>query len=380
MGEIMKKASVYLLLICLLSSCSLKYNYEVNPYDVMGVIDDNGEYIPALNSFVKLQMYNENELKEVRSSFSSAIQKVHIISDSYHSYFGNNNVKTINENYGKEAINVDPLLIDLVNKGIELTKLTKGIFNITMGQTISWWSDALNNIDNSLTADDPNHDTYIKIDQKNSTIKIEHKEDALMPVLWNFGGISKGFALDQVNDLFLNNQPGIISAGSSSISLKGTFPLSNRKYYLINIREPSFYKSSQQEVFLQLALEKYTNISNSGDYEKFFFTKDTNTLRSHIINASTGFSDNYHRSAIVFSDTYSYVLDVLSTTLMNLETIDEIEEMVKRFEDFYKTSIAYCIIDDFENGFKLSINEKFNDCIVENKISSIIKDIQVIKN
>lgn len=121
MGEIMKKASVYLLLICLLSSCSLKYNYEVNPYDVMGVIDENSEYIPALNSFVKLQMYNENELKEVRSSFSSAIQKVHIISDSYHSYFGNNNVKTINENYGKEAINVDPLLIDLVNKGIELS-------------------------------------------------------------------------------------------------------------------------------------------------------------------------------------------------------------------------------------------------------------------
>ena len=76
----------------------------------------------------------------------------------------------------------------------------------------------------------------------------------------------------------------------------------------------------------------------------------------------------------------SYVLDVLSTTLMNLETIDEIEEMVKRFEDFYNTSIAYCIIDDFENGFKLSVNEKFNDCIVENKISSIIKDIQVIKN
>ena len=242
----MKKASVYLLLICLLSSCSLKYNYEVNPYDVMGVIDDNGEYIPALNSFVKLQMYNENELKEVRSSFSSTIQKVHIISDSYHSYFGNNNVKTINENYGKEAINVDPLLIDLVNKGIELTKLTKGIFNITMGQTISLWSDAFNNIDNSLTADDPNHeeigksltsiinyeeiDNYIKIDQENSTIKIENKEDALMPVLLNFGGISKGFALDQVNDLFLNNQPGIISAGSSSISLKGTFPLSNRKY------------------------------------------------------------------------------------------------------------------------------------------------------
>ena len=396
MGEIMKKASVYLLLICLLSSCSLKYNYEVNPYDVMGVIDENSEYIPALNSFVKLQMYNENELKEVRSSFSSAIQKVHIISDSYHSYFGNNNVKTINENYGKEAINVDPLLIDLVNKGIELTKLTKGIFNITMGQTISLWSNAFNNIDNSLTADDPNHeeigksltsiinyeeiDNYIKIDQENSTIKIENKEDALMPVLLNFGGISKGFALDQVNDLFLNNQPGIISAGSSSISLKGTFPLSNRKYYLINIREPSFYKSSQQEVFLQLALEKYTNISNSGDYEKFFFTKDTNTLRSHIINASTGFSDNYHRTAIVFSDTYSYVLDVLSTTLMNLETIDEIKEMVKRFEDFYKTSIAYCIIDDFENGFKLSVNEKFNECIVENKISSIIKDIQVIKN
>ena len=30
----MKKASVYLLLICLLSSCSLKYNYEVDTYDV----------------------------------------------------------------------------------------------------------------------------------------------------------------------------------------------------------------------------------------------------------------------------------------------------------------------------------------------------------
>ena len=56
----MKKASVYLLLICLLSSCSLKYNYEVNPYDIMGVIDDDGEY----EEYVDEDEYRDEETTE----------------------------------------------------------------------------------------------------------------------------------------------------------------------------------------------------------------------------------------------------------------------------------------------------------------------------
>ena len=301
----------------------------------------------------------------------------------------------INENYNNGSVKVSEELIDITKKSIELTKLTKGLFNVSMGPVIDLWSESFNNpyllpnmtndpdfneLQDALTSviDYQNIDQYIVIDENNLTIELKPLENSRVPVSLNFGGISKGFALDRVNDLFLNNQPAIISAGSSSISLKGKFPLSNRDYYLVNLKEPALYKESQTEVFCQLKLGEYTNISNSGDYEKFFISVDTGEFRSHIINPKTGYSDNFHRSAVVWSNTRSYVLDVLSTTLMNIETFEDIKKMVEDFETFYQSEIAYCIIDDYDNGYNLSVNQKFYNSINFNKISSTIKNVNIV--
>ena len=354
----MKKTTL-LLILPILVSCSFKYSYEVSPYEVFGVIDSNMNYISPLNSFVKLQMYNQEELNEIKSEFNNRIKTTHMNVDSYHKYNLVNNIKTVNENYNNGPIKVSDELIDITN--------------ITNDPDFNELQDALTSV-----IDYQNIDQYIVIDENNLTIELKPLENSRVPVSLNFGGISKGFALDRVNNLFLNNQPAIISAGSSSISLKGKFPLSNRDYYLVNLKEPALYKESQTEVFCQLKLGEYTNISNSGDYEKFFISVDTGEFRSHIINPKTGYSDNFHRSAVVWSNTHSYVLDVLSTTLMNIETFEDIKKMVEDFETFYQSEIAYCIIDDYDNGYNLSVNQKFYNSINFNKISSTIKNVNIV--
>ena len=47
-----------LFILPLLFSCSSKYNYEVDPYFILGLLDKNGEYVSCLNTVVSLQMYN----------------------------------------------------------------------------------------------------------------------------------------------------------------------------------------------------------------------------------------------------------------------------------------------------------------------------------
>ena len=71
----MKKTTL-LLILPILVSCSFKYSYEVSPYEVFGVIDSNMNYISPLNSFVKLQMYNQEEFNEIKTEFNLLSEKL----------------------------------------------------------------------------------------------------------------------------------------------------------------------------------------------------------------------------------------------------------------------------------------------------------------
>ena len=55
-----------------------------------------------------------------------------------------NNIKTINDNYGKEAVKVDKEIIEILKSAIKISNETDGYFNPTMGSISDVWKDLFN--------------------------------------------------------------------------------------------------------------------------------------------------------------------------------------------------------------------------------------------
>jgi thiamine biosynthesis lipoprotein len=378
-----------LFVLPLLFSCGSKYSYEVDPYMSLGMLDKNGEYISLLNTVVTLQMYNENELKNIKNDYDRLLKKAHGLFDAYHSYYNYVGLNEVNQSYGtNEEIVIDSYLYDIISKAIDLTILSDGIFNLTMGEVIDVWKEKF---DSSLTSNnlpeqerlndalnsvvDPSSlkDTII-LNEDNTSIKLSTYNTKYTI---NLGALCKGYALDMVSYLFDEDQPAIINAGTSSIAFKGKYRLSNRDYYIVNLREPKTEAQTIQAV-AQIKCEAYTNISSSGDYEKFFYaTDDNNKLYHHILDANTGYSNSYHASVTVTSKCDSYVLDCLSTVLMNIEDMTQIENMVNRFETYTNENIDYMVVNRDNNKYEVYVNEGFNNNILEINNNLISKKIIV---
>ena len=384
------KRKLILFLLPILCSCSFKYNYEVPRYDLIGTFSSDGEYVLPLNTSVFLQMYNQEELDSVKKSFKNKILDIHQLVDAYHQYDDVTNVYTLNSLPSNTETIIEEELFNIIKYGIDITKLSKGIFNISMGNVIDLWKPYFASDDNldEPTNDEVNNalssvvnyqeiDEYIILNEDNYSITLKEYNNQKINI--NLGGISKGFALDQISSLFNDNQPAIISAGGSSISLKGEFPLSNRNHYIVNLREPLIGEDIvHKEYLLELNVDKYHNISTSGIDQKYFINNN-DEIRHHILSSSTGYSENYHRAVTIISQCDSYILDSLSTIIMNVEDNTSIKSIVKSFEEYYSTSIDYCIVNsNLDNEFNLIINEGFNTKINQSKKSSKINKIDII--
>ncbi len=385
----MKKKFIILTILPFFCSCSMKYSYKPSHYDLIGVSTSTNEYVLPLNTSVYLQMYNDKELDLIKNQFKNKIHYIHSIVDSYHSYDNIFNIHDLNLSTSNQKYYLDETLFEIIKNAINITKLSKGIFNLTLGNVIDVWNPYFNE---NIYNNDPNItsinnalksvvnyqelDDYLILNEKEKSIIIKEYHNHKINI--NLGALAKGYALDYINDLFINNEPAIISCGNSSISLKGDFPFNNKKY-TIYLKEPLIGNNIiHNEYLLKLDIDKYYNISTSGIDQKYYINQN-NEIRHHILSPNDGYSKNYHKSITVISKCNSYILDSLSTILMNIETIDEIKKIIELFEKNFNTSIDYCIVDTFnkDNFFNVYINENINKKITSN-YSSKIKNLTII--
>ena len=105
-------------------------------------IDGNYTYTYPFNTTISL-VYFDSSIEDVEEYFKSEYIKLHQLFDRHYYYFdasGNlvNNLRIINESNGN-SISVDQDLIDIFKEGIRFTKLSKGKFNIGVGNLSDLW-------------------------------------------------------------------------------------------------------------------------------------------------------------------------------------------------------------------------------------------------
>ena len=265
----------------------------------------------------------EEEFNEYVDKIHSRMQDLHKLYDKYNTYEGINNLKTINDNAGKQPIKVDKELLDLIVFSKEMYEKTGKETNIAMGSVLSIWSEYRDEaeidpanakippIEELLAANEHTDLNKVIVDVENSTVYLE---DPLMSL--DVGAVAKGYATEIIAREIeqAGFRSGIISAGGNVRTIGK--PLDNvRERWGIGIQNPDSFIDNSESNVLETVFINDASVVSSGDYQRFYMVGDK--VIHHLIDPKTLMPGDYHRAVSVITAN-SGEADFLSTTVFLL--------------------------------------------------------------
>ena len=393
----MKKIfSLLVLFICLISGCSCNKDEAVrtsifSSY-VYGYINkDDLEFVRVdpFGSYISLVGYNKKKVESLQDDLSELVNEYHSLLDRNYYYKDNedniiNNLIVINDSYGTgESISVDPIIIDVLSEGIKYTKLSNGNFNVVSGSIVDVWDISINytHVDPSIDEINKamkcvpsieNIDNVLVIDSVNNTVKFNSVSGCDGKASITLGAMAKSYFLDKIISLDSFSKVGsaIYDAGQSSIVLKGDNPLRDGGYWNIAVNDAlnsNVFFTSQA---VKLQLEGTKAISTSGGEYKGYINSE-GIRRHHIIDAKSGYPNSFVVGCTVVG-TGAMVMDVLSTTIMTMESLEEIKNYLVLLENNDIEVDVLLQIPVSDSAIKLYVNEGMNS-----NISEVFNDIEL---
>jgi thiamine biosynthesis lipoprotein len=284
----------------------------------------SGEFTDTFDTVVIVVAYakSQEEFDKIFETVHGGFAGMNRLFDIYHSYEGINNIKTINDNAGKDKVKVDKLIIDLLKASKDIYRKTGGNVNVAMGPVLEIWHEYREKgINDPAEAELPsaedlqhaNRFTDIEkviIDEEDSTVFLEEKEMSL-----DVGAIAKGYAAEVVARRLIDEgyDSVLISAGGN-IRAIGCPKDGIRGRWGIGIKDPDspLGWSADDGNLIDVAFVSGTSVVSSGGYERYYTVggKDYN----HIIDPKTLMPADHYKAVTVITEN-SADADALSTAL-----------------------------------------------------------------
>ncbi len=257
---------------------------------------------------------SEEAFREKIQPLHDSLLYYHQLFDIYHDYDGINNLKTVNDRAGIEAVSVDMGILDLLEDAIRYHEATGGAFHPAMGSVLSLWhearEDGLNDPENAYLPDetalieaaDHMDISDIVIDRENATVYLS---DPAMKL--DVGAIAKGWAVQKVCE---NAPTGLLLSVGGNVYATGPKDESGTPW-AVGIKHPD-----NREEYLHILNITGGCVVTSGSYQRAY-TVDGVSYH-HIIDPTTLYpSKSYTSVTVVCAD--SGLADVLSTALFVLD-------------------------------------------------------------
>ena len=257
---------------------------------------------------------------ESKEAFEEKAQAVHDdllvyhqLFDIYNSYEGVNNLKTLNDAAGGEAVQVDRKIIDLLLDCKAYYTLTGGKVNAAMGSVLQLWHEARNDAyDDPANAYLPGQEALeeaakhtnfddVIIDEENAAVRIADPALRL-----DVGAIAKGWAAQRVAEaapkgLLISVGGNVCATGAKDE--KGT-------PWVVGVQDPDDANANLHTLNITSGC-----VVTSGDYQRTYSVDGK--LYHHIIDPATLYPSEYFRSVTIVCDD-SGLADALSTALFLL--------------------------------------------------------------
>lgn len=257
----------------------------------------------------------------------------HQIFNTYDSFEGVNNLKTVNENAGKDPVKVDPEIIQLLKQSLWANEISEGNVNVAFGAVLKIWHDhretGLNDPDRATVPEkdlltEANKHTEIDdivIDEEAGTVFLE---DASMRL--DVGSGSKGYATEQAA-LHVES----LGLTSAVISVGGNIRAIGRRAdtdtpWRIGIQNPD---KEQASTLIEVLSIDNLSVVTSGVYERFY---EVDGVRyHHIIDPDSLFPEDTFDAVTIVAPS-SALADALTTALFNMSLADG-KALIESMED-----------------------------------------------
>lgn len=313
MKKIAKGLMMILLFMFVFTGCKKETVSEYTKY--------TESFFDTFNTMTTVVAYTktEEEFKTYMGKIHSEFERLHKLYDIYNDYEGINNIKTINDNAGVKAVQVDKDIIDLIMFSKEWYNRTGKETNIAMGSVLSIWHDyreeGRNNPDEAKIPpmEDLKEATKytdldkVIVDLEKSTVYLQDKRMSL-----DVGAVAKGYATEVVAKKALSEglTSGIISAGGN-VRVLGK-PLDGvRERWGIGVQDPDKSIASEGEDTLDTIFLNNASVVTSGDYQRYYIVNGE--VMHHLIDPKTLMPGKYYRAVTVVTED-SGLADFLSTT------------------------------------------------------------------
>ncbi len=255
-----------------------------------------------MGTTIRVEVWHE-DAKLRQQGIDKVLEEMERVNRLMSPYIEDSQLSKINKHAHEGPVEVDQDLFDVINRSLEVSRLTSGAFDITYASV----GHLFNYRKEIKPSEEEIEQARTLIDYKNVVLDKDHSSVAFLKqgVKIDLGGIAKGFAVDQsiqhLRDLGI--QHALVSAGGDTRLLGDRLG----RAWLVGIRDPS----NTEEVIVMLPLQDEA-LSTSGDYERFFI--EDGEKYHHIIHPNTGKSASEVRSvSILASD--STTTDALSTSI-----------------------------------------------------------------
>jgi thiamine biosynthesis lipoprotein len=264
-----------------------------------------------MDTIATITVYGEREIAE--PAIDSAIERLHELDKIFNYYDHDSELSRINAAAYGQSVEVSLDMARLIQQGLELSELTGGIFDISLGMLIEFW-------DGEQTPTQSDIDTLLPyIGYNNIEFNYTFSGDDISTVQFaneyvkmHFGAIAKGFAVDMLlHNLQTNYVESAIVEIGGEIGVIGNSPRKDG-LWRIGIRDP--LGGSEPLKAIELGGSEYRDwaseyrsdrVATSGCYER----------GDHIFDPKTGYpASSDFASATVISSSGA-LSDALSTAI-----------------------------------------------------------------
>lgn len=307
-----------------------------------------------MGTVVKITLYDSDDSTILDKAFNKVAEIESLVSINE----AGTELDKVNDSAGISPVEVTSTTYEIVEKGLEYSKLSNGDFDITIGPLVKLWNIGLDDakvptqeeIDSVLPLIDYN---FLELNEEAHTIFLKNKG-----MMIDLGSIAKGYAADEISRILTENNvnSAIIDLGGN-IYAHGIKP--SGQDWNIGIQNPF---NTRGDIIGVLKVKNKTVVT-SGIYERYI-EKD-GVKYHHLLNPNTGYPFENNIAGVTIVTDKSTDADALSTTVF----AKGLEEGLKFVESLSNVDAIFITKDNkvyITDGIRDSFTLENEDFTLEN--------------
>jgi len=301
----MKRRSIVIIVLLVIAGSVIYLNQNKTTNDQLVIISGT---TMGTSYHIKLAPTAKIDLTSLKERINSRLVG---IDNKMSTYKKDSEVSRFNSYSGGDWVTVSAETMSVINAAQEISQLSNGAFDITVGKLVNLWGfgptvrvDALPDINTIETL--LSQVGYYKLELRKTPPAIRKSDKN---IYLDLSAIAKGYAVDAIAQLLIENQ-----IDNFLVEIGGEIITHGEKYqhqpWVIGIESPV---SQQRSIRKRLILEDVA-MATSGDYRNYF--EENGVRYSHTIDPTTGYPIKHQLASVTVIDSTCMRADALATAIM----------------------------------------------------------------